>query len=150
MSKGFEDRLNPLLADLAIEFGTPFHIYDETGLIENGEYWNRLFSGIDGFREFFAVKALPNLRILEILHSDLGFGFDCSSIPELLMARQVGATPDNIMFSSNNTSAVEYTEALSHGGCLLNLDDISFIDKVPQLPELLCFRYNPGSLRTDD
>ncbi len=148
MSKGFEDRLNPLLADLATEFGTPFHIYDETGLIENGEHWNRLFSGIDGFREFFAVKALPNLRILEILQSDLGFGFDCSSIPELLMARQVGAKPDNIMFSSNNTSATEYGEALSQGGCLLNLDDVSFIDKVPQLPELLCFRYNPGSRRT--
>ena len=148
MSKGFEDRLHPLLADLGSEFGTPFHIYDEAGMIENGERWNRLFSGIEGFREFFAVKALPNLRILEILQRDLGFGFDCSSNPELLMARQIGANPADIMFSSNNTAAAEYDEALAHGGCLLNLDDISFIDKLPELPELLCFRYNPGNRRT--
>ena len=148
MSKGFEDRLQPLLADLADQFGTPFHIYDQRGIIENGENWNRLFSGFDGFREFFAVKALPNLRILEILQQDLGFGFDCSSIPELLMARQIGASPEHIMFSSNNTSAAEYAAALADGGCVLNLDDISFIDKVPELPDLVCFRYNPGSRRT--
>jgi len=52
------------------------------------------------------------------------------------------------MFSSNNTSPAEYAEALSHGGCILNLDDITFIDKLPAMPDLICFRYNPGGRRT--
>jgi diaminopimelate decarboxylase len=148
MSTAFAERLHPMLTRVADEFGTPFHIYDEAGIIENGERLNGLFRGIDGFREYFAVKALPNLRILEILRNVLGFGFDCSSMPELQMARSVGAAPADIMFTSNNTSPAEYAEALRDGGCILNLDDITFIDKVPHLPDLLCFRYNPGPRRT--
>ena len=31
---------------------------------------------------------------------------------------------------------------------VLNLDDISLIEKVPEFPELICFRYNPGPRRT--
>lgn len=30
----------------------------------------------------------------------------------------------------------------------MNLDDITLIDKVPEFPELICFRYNPGERRT--
>lgn len=148
MSPSFAQRLEPVLPRIAAEFGTPFHIYDEAGIIENGQRLNRLFAGIPGFREFYAVKALPNLRILELVNEELGFGFDCSAVAELQMARQVGAGPQDIMFSSNNTSPAEYAEALAQGGCILNLDDITFVDKVPQMPELVCFRYNPGSARS--
>jgi diaminopimelate decarboxylase len=148
MFPSFAQRLEPVLPRIAEEFGTPFHIYDEAGMVESGERLNKLFSGVPGFREFYAVKALPNLRILEILNRELGFGFDCSAVAELQMARQVGAGPGDIMFSSNNTSPAEYAEALAHGGCILNLDDITFVDKVPQMPELVCFRYNPGSRRS--
>ncbi len=38
--------------------------------------------------------------------------------------------------------------AAAEGGCILNLDDISLIAKVPEFPELVCFRYNPGPRRT--
>jgi diaminopimelate decarboxylase len=147
MSPSYAERLEPVLPRIAEEFGTPFHIYDEAGIVENGLRLNRLFEGVPGFREYFAVKALPNLRILELVSSELGFGFDCSAVAELQMARQVGAKPEDIMFSSNNTSPAEYAEALAHGGCILNLDDITFVDKVPVMPELICFRYNPGSRR---
>jgi len=147
MSPSYAERLEPVLPKIAAEFGTPFHIYDEAGIVENGRRLNELFAGIPGFREYYAVKALPNLRILELVFNELGFGFDCSAVAELQMARQVGAKPADIMFSSNNTSPAEYAEALAHGGCILNLDDITFIDKVPAMPELICFRYNPGSRR---
>ena len=40
------------------------------------------------------------------------------------------------MFSSNNTSDELFKLALADGGCILNLDDISMIDKVPKFPEL--------------
>jgi diaminopimelate decarboxylase len=144
MSAAFANRLLPVLVEIANEFGTPFHIYDEAGIVECGHRLNDAFASVAGFREFFAIKALPNLRILEILRRELGFGFDCSSIAELNMARRVGAEADDIFFSSNNTSREEYVEALDYGGCVLNLDDVSFVDKPSFMPELICFRYNPG------
>ena len=42
----------------------------------------------------------------------------------------------------------DFIEAGKDGGCVLNLDDLNLLDKVPNLPELISFRYNPGSKRT--
>lgn len=147
MSESFKARLMPIADQVAEHFGTPFHIYDEVGIRQTGEELKRAFSGIEGFQEYYAVKALPNRRILEIMH-ELGFGFDCSSIPELIMSREVGASGEQIMFTSNNTTREEFDFAALDGGCILNLDDLSLLDKVPQVPELICFRYNPGPRRT--
>jgi diaminopimelate decarboxylase len=147
MSQSFQDRLFPIAADLAEHFGTPFHIYDEVGIRETGEKLKRAFSGIEGFREYYAVKALPNPRILQLM-KELGFGFDCSSIPELIMSRQVGGSGEDIMFTSNNTTEEEFIAAAAEGGSILNLDDISLVTKVPEFPEVVCFRYNPGPRRT--
>lgn len=147
MSEGFKERLLPVIDKVAAHYGTPFHIYDEVGIRQTGEELKAAFAGIEGFQEYYAVKALPNNRILEIMH-DLDFGFDCSSIPELIMSREVGAQGEKIMFTSNNTTNEEFEFAAQDGGCILNLDDISLIDKVPQMPELVCFRYNPGPRRT--
>lgn len=146
MSSAFKQRLFPQLPAIADHFGTPFHIYDETGIRETCERVLDNFGSFTGFREYYAVKALPNPHILRILRS-FGFGFDCSSIAELELSRQVGASGDDIMFTSNNTSAEEFEVALSNGGCILNLDDVSFIEKLPALPHRLSFRYNPGERR---
>ncbi len=147
MTESFRKRLFPVLDDMIEHFNTPFHIYDEAGIRETGEQLIDSFSGIQGFREYFAVKALPNPRILDIMKS-MGFGFDCSSIPELILSRRTGASNEDIMFTSNNTSAEEFEAALADGACILNLDDITLIPKVPVIPELICFRYNPGARRS--
>ncbi len=147
MSEAFKERLFPLLPDIAAHFGTPFHLYDEAGIRETGETMNRVFSPVSEFREYFAVKALPNPAVLSIMRS-MGFGFDCSSVPELMLARNVGARGTDIMFTSNNTTVEEFSVALSDGGCILNLDDLSLISKVPEMPEVISFRYNPGPKRT--
>ncbi len=147
MSKAFENRLLPVLDEIVDHFGTPFHIYDEAGIRETGQNVNAAFSRLNGFREYFAVKALPNPRILKIMR-DLGFGFDCSSIAELRLSRLTGARGEDIMFSSNNTTAEEFQAADADGGCILNLDDVSLIAKVPRMPRTISFRYNPGPRRT--
>jgi diaminopimelate decarboxylase len=147
MSQAFENRLLPVLDEITDYYGTPFHIYDETGIRQTGKDFIAAFSRLNGFREYFAVKALPNPRILQIMQ-DLGFGFDCSSIAELILSRQIGARGEEIMFSSNNTTAEEFEAADADGGCILNLDDISLIPKVPQMPETISFRYNPGPGRS--
>ena len=141
----FAEKLNSVLPEIVKEYGTPFHIYDEAGIINNGKNFKAIFSDFIGFQEFFAVKACPNPSILKIMLG-LGFGFDCSSIPELKMCQALGARGEQIMFTSNNTSLAEFMAAVA-AGCILNLDDISFISKVPVFPELICFRYNPGAKR---
>ncbi|MEW6673886.1 MAG: diaminopimelate decarboxylase [Thermodesulfobacteriota bacterium] len=147
MSAQFSGRLFPVLKAVSSHFGTPFHIYDEAGIRATGEALKKAFSGIQGFREYFAVKALPNPAILRIMKS-MGFGFDCSSIAEILLSRSVGGASEDIMFTSNNTSREEFGVAAADGGSILNLDDVSLIPKVPDMPELICFRYNPGPRRT--
>lgn len=130
------------------KYPTPFHIYDEKAIRENARRINRIFGWMPGFKEYFAVKANPNPYIMKIL-KDEGFGADCSSLPELLLAERTGITGENIMFTSNNTPGEEYRKAKDMGA-VINLDDIThipFLETEAGLPELVCFRYNPGPLR---
>jgi diaminopimelate decarboxylase len=129
-------------------YPTPWHIYDEQAIRENARKFYQAFSWVDGFKNFFAVKALPNPFILNILKEE-GMGTDCSSLPELLLAEKVGITGEGIMFSSNDTPPEEWVKARELGG-IINLDDISHIEALEQsagIPELICFRYNPGPLK---
>jgi diaminopimelate decarboxylase len=136
------------ITDIVRRYPTPFHIYDEKAIRENARLLKASFAGIPGFKEFFAVKALPNPFILKILNEE-GFGADCSSMPELLLAEKAGITGEAIMFSSNDTPAREYQKA-HELGAVINLDDIShieFLERHAGLPELICLRYNPGNAR---
>jgi diaminopimelate decarboxylase len=131
-------------------YPTPFYLYDERGIRENARRLNAAFAWCPGFKEHFAVKALPNPYILKIAKEE-GFGADCSSLPELLLAERVGITGENIMFTSNDTPLNEFQQAKALGA-VINLDDITHLRYVEEhtggLPELISFRYNPGSLRT--
>jgi diaminopimelate decarboxylase len=127
---------------------TPFHIYDEKAIRANARYLNRVFSWNKGFKEYFAVKATPNPFLLKILNEE-GFGADCSSLPELLLADKAGITGGNIMFTSNDTPAGEFIKARELKATI-NLDDIShiaFLEKHAGIPELISIRYNPGKFR---
>jgi diaminopimelate decarboxylase len=130
------------------EHPTPFHVYDERGMRDNARALKAAFSWAEGFQEFFAVKACPNPHILAILAGE-GFGADCSSLAELVMAERVGVTGERIMFTSNDTPAPEYAKARELGA-VINLDDIThldFLEKTAGLPGLISMRYNPGPLR---
>jgi diaminopimelate decarboxylase len=153
MSKTFFSRLKEQLDEIIARFGTPFIIYDEDGIYGTCGDLRVAFSWHPNFREYFAVKATPNPVIMGIM-KDMLFGFDCSSIPELILAERIGSfLPEPIMFTSNNTSREEFEWAMNLvklGKCILNLDDITMIEKVARnfkFPELICFRYNPGSRR---
>lgn len=108
------------------EFPTPFHIYDAQGIRENVRRLRRAFAWNPGFREYFAVKALPNPVIMQLLHEE-GCGMDCSSLTELMLARAVGIAGHEIMFSSNDTPPEEF-ELARELDALVNLDDITHID----------------------
>lgn len=127
---------------------TPFHIYDEKGIREYARKFIRAFSWNPGFKEYYAIKSAPNPYLMKIMREE-GFGIDCSSYAELVIAEKLGMSGEDIMFTSNDTPVYEYQKAIDLGA-IINLDDISHIEYLEKnigLPEMVCFRYNPGSLK---
>jgi len=128
-------------------YPTPFHLYDEATIRANFRRLRDAFAWAPHFREHFAVKALPNPRIVQLLHEE-GAGTDCSSIAELLISEAAGVTGEEIMLTSNDTPYDEFQKAIELGA-VINLDDITHLDYMAQhagLPGVLSFRYNPGDL----
>ena len=130
-------------------YPTPFHIYDERAIRENARRMNAAFSWVPGgYKNYYAVKALPNPAIMQIVR-DEGMGFDCSSMAELALCEKIGVSGEEIMFTSNDTPAAEYRKARELGA-IINLDDIThvpFLKHAAGFPDLICLRYNPGQLR---
>ncbi len=125
---------------------TPFYVYDEAGIRETVKAVYDAFSWNPGFREYFAVKALPTPAVLRIL-SEMNCGADCASVPEILLARGSGMTGQRIMFTSNETQGAEY-RAAAEAGAVINLDDLTQADNLAAscgVPETVCCRYNPGA-----
>lgn len=136
------------LEAIVAQYDTPFHIYDERGIRENARRLAAAFAWAPGFKEYFAVKAAPNPYLLKILKEE-GFGADCSSLPELILAEKVGLSSEDIMFTSNNTPADEFVKA-KEMGAIINLDDIThiaYLEEHAGIPDFISFRYNPGPLR---
>lgn len=124
---------------------TPYHLYDERGIRENVRRLKQAFAWNKGYQEYFAVKALPNPVILQILHEE-GCGADCSSLTELMLSNAVGLRGHDIMFSSNDTPAEEFELASKLGACI-NLDDITHIEFLKAhggIPKTISCRFNPG------
>ena len=124
---------------------TPFHVYDEAGIRANARLLKAAFSWNPGFREYFAVKATPNPFLLKILHEE-GCGCDCATYTELLLSEAVGITGHDVIFSSNDTPALDMRKAREMG-VYINLDDATYVDFLASMgpvPETVCLRYNPG------
>ena len=56
-----------LIRQVAQQYGTPFHIYDEKGIHDNMKRLQKAFSWNPNFHEYFAVKATPNPWIMKSL-----------------------------------------------------------------------------------
>lgn len=136
------------LQELTAIHPTPFHLYDEAGIRQTARQLKAAFAWNPGFREYFAVKATPNPFILRLLGTE-GFGADCSSLPELILAERSGMTGDRIMFTSNDTPAEEF-KAARELDAIINLDDLShipYLEAHAGIPKTICLRYNPGPLK---
>ena len=134
------------LKNIAEQFPTPYHLYDEKGIRENVRKLYKAFSWNKGFKEYFAVKATPNPTIMQILKEE-GCGMDASSLTELMLCKSCDILGDEVMFSSNNTPAEDFVFA-EKLGAIINLDDITHIDflekTIGYIPKKISCRYNPG------
>lgn len=136
------------LEHIVEQFPTPFHLYDEAGIRRNMQEVRDAFAWNPGFKEYFAVKANPNPALISILN-EYGCGCDCSSYTELMIARSLGITGHDIMFSSNDTPAADF-ELADKLGAIVNFDDISHIEFFEHvagpIPKTVSCRFNPGGL----
>ena len=132
--------------ELCEKYDTPLQVYDEKLIRNNVNNLIHKFNNKFNFKQFFAVKALPNPHILKILIEE-GCGLDCSSISELYIAKKLGVDSQDIFFTSNFTSKQELKYAYDMD-VHINLDDISLIDDLYNIynkfPKKICFRLNPG------
>jgi diaminopimelate decarboxylase/decarboxylase len=93
----FAARLIPALPDLVETYGTPFHIYDAAGIAATHRQMMAAFPP-GTFKQYFAVKALPNPHVLSLLLSE-GAGSiahlppNYSSLKESALARTVSYSP---------------------------------------------------------
>ena len=99
------------LEEIIKKYPTPFHIYDEHAIRENIRKLQKAFAWAPRFREQFAVKALPNPRILQVLHEE-GAGTDNSSLAELVLSEVSGYKGSEILLTSNDTPADEFQKAI--------------------------------------
>lgn len=144
LHQDFQDLITAKLPDILKSFPTPFFLYTEDGIRGACLKLKEVFAGIEGYRNFYAVKANNNPIILDIVRSE-GFGFDCSSTSELKLALAAGAEGEDIFFSSNNTAESEF-ELSFNSGAIFNFDDMSLVRRAPAFPKIACCRYNPGAL----
>jgi diaminopimelate decarboxylase len=131
----------------AKRFGTPLYLYDEQGIRDNITELQKAFSWNKKYKQFFAIKALPNPVILKLM-AESNCGLDASSEVELLLADMVSVSGENLFFSANAMPKKEIKMARDRHAHI-NLDDISDIDTLLSfgaVPENLCLRFNPGGV----
>lgn len=139
------------ILNLKRKYPTPFYIYDEQGIRDSVRALYKYFSWNKGFKEYFPIKAIPNPEIINILKAE-GCSVDCCSVPELMIAEGVGLASESVMLTSNDTSSQEFRKARQMKA-IINLDDpnhLSYLEDLAGLPEVLCLRYNPGSIKNHE
>ena len=100
------------LDEIVKEYPTPFHLYDEKGFGKCKKALKEAFAWNKGYKEYFCSKG-DSKPIYPQYFKEYGCGCDCSSYTELLMSESIGQVGENIMFSSNDTPAEEFTLAIS-------------------------------------
>ena len=134
---------NQNLLAIAKEHGSPVYVYDAEKIESQYKRLTGAFNKVKNLRINYAVKALSNLAVLQLIHG-FGAGMDTVSIQEVRLAIAAGIDPSKIMFTPNGVSLDEL-EAVAKMGVQINIDNLSILEqfgtKHPQTP--VCVRINP-------
>ncbi|MBU2061934.1 diaminopimelate decarboxylase [Flavobacterium frigidarium] len=131
------------LLQLAEQFGSPLYVYDAEKIKSQYNRLTKAFSKVEKLRINYAMKALSNVAILELLR-DMGSGLDTVSIQEVLLGLHAGYSPEKIFYTPNGVS-LEEIEEVNAMGVQINIDNLSILEqfgaKHPNVP--VCIRINP-------
>ena len=134
---------NSHLIKAAERFGTPLYVYDAQKIKQQFHRLKNAFNSIERLEIRYAVKALSNLNILNIL-KECGSGLDTVSIEEIKLGLHAGFDPKKIIFTPNGVCFTELEEAVSLG-VQINIDNLNVLEKFgniyPEVP--VCLRINP-------
>ena len=131
------------LVQLAEQFGSPLYVYDAEKIQSQYNRLTKAFSKVDKLRINYAMKALSNVAILQLL-KEMVAGLDTVSIQEVLLGLHAGYAPEKIFYTPNGVS-LEEIEEVNAMGVQINIDNLSILEqfgaKHPNVP--VCIRINP-------
>ncbi|CAN1528769.1 LysA Diaminopimelate decarboxylase [Flavobacteriaceae bacterium] len=131
------------LLHLAEQFGSPLYVYDAEKIQSQYNRLTKAFSKVSNLRINYAMKALSNVAILQLLR-DMGSGLDTVSIQEVQLGLHAGYAPEKIFYTPNGVS-LEEIEEVHTLGVQINIDNLSILEqfgaKHPHVP--VCIRINP-------
>lgn len=131
------------LVQLAEQFGNPLYVYDADKIQSQYHRLKGAFSKVERLRINYAVKALSNLAILQLLRQ-MGSNLDTVSIQEVQLGLHAGFQPQQIIYTPNGVS-FEEIEEVAQLGVQINIDNLSVLEhfgtKHPNVP--VCIRINP-------
>ena len=131
------------LLQLAEQFGSPLYVYDAEKIQSQYNRLSKAFSKVNKLRINYAMKALSNVAILQLLR-EMGSGLDTVSIQEVLLGLHAGYSPEKIFYTPNGVS-LEEIEEVNAMGVQINIDNLSILEqfgaKHPNVP--VCIRINP-------
>lgn len=135
------------VVELAEQFGTPLHVFDEQGLREQARRF------VAGLRErwpnsdvLFASKSLPAVGMYQIAQEE-GLAVDVAGAGELHLALAGGVDPARIYFHGNAKTSEELAFAIEQGvGTIIvdNEDELDRLDALLTAPQALLLRVIPG------
>ncbi|MEC5166348.1 diaminopimelate decarboxylase [Flavobacterium sp. PL11] len=131
------------LLQVAEQFGSPVYVYDAEKIQFQYNRLSKAFSKVSKLRINYAMKALSNVAILQLLR-DMGSGLDTVSIQEVMLGLHAGYEPEKIFYTPNGVS-LEEIEEVNAMGVQINIDNLSILEqfgtKYPEVP--VCIRINP-------
>jgi diaminopimelate decarboxylase len=131
------------LLHLAEQFGSPLYVYDAEKIQSQYNRLTKAFSKVEKLRINYAMKALSNVAILQLLE-EMGAGLDTVSIQEVQLGLHAGYAPEKIFYTPNGVS-LEEIEEVHAMGVQINIDNLSILEqfgaKHPHVP--VCIRINP-------
>lgn len=131
------------LVSLAEKFGSPLYVYDAATIASQYKRLTSAFSKVERLRVNYAVKALSNVAILQLMKK-IGSCLDTVSIEEVQLGLHAGFSPDQIIYTPNGVSFEEIEQAATLG-VQINIDNLSVLEhfgsKHPSVP--VCIRINP-------
>ncbi len=131
------------LVQLAEEFGSPLYVYDAEKIASQYHRLTSAFSKVERVRINYAVKALSNIAVLQLLRS-VGSCLDTVSIQEVQLGLHAGFDPKQIIYTPNGVS-FEEIEEVAQLGVQINIDNLSVLEHFgtnhPDIP--VCIRINP-------
>ncbi|MFV8364029.1 diaminopimelate decarboxylase [Flavobacterium sp. ZT3P35] len=131
------------LVQSAEQFGSPLYVYDAEKIQSQYNRLSKAFSKVKQLRINYAMKALSNVAILQLLR-EMGSGLDTVSIQEVQLGLHAGYEPEKIFYTPNGVS-LEEIEEVAAMGVQVNIDNLSILEqfgtKYPNVP--VCIRINP-------